>query len=78
MSKFIAFMEKKGILATIIGLLFATPINIRLCFNFYHSIAMTDGQLKTAAVMNLIAMCWFMLPSEISIKSKLFTLVIKD
>ncbi len=78
MNKLIAILEKKGILATLIGIMFAAPINAKLCYNFYRSISMTDGELKTAAVMNLIGMLWFMLPSVIEIKSKLFEVIIKD
>ena len=78
MSKLIEFFKNKGVLATATGLIFALPINIKLTTAFFKNVEMSDGQLKTAAIMNLIAMLWFMLPSLIEIKSNLFTITIKD
>ncbi len=78
MNKLVSFLEKKGIIATILGMVFAFPVNAKLCYAFYKSIDMTKDQLTTAAVMNLIAMFWFMLPSIIELKAGNIQFTIKD
>ena len=72
------FFKKKGVIATIIGLVFALPINIKFIIAFYNSIELSRDQLEAIALINVLCMAWFMLPSEIEIKSKIFTMVIKD
>jgi integral membrane sensor domain MASE1 len=78
LQKIINLLERKGIIATLIGLLFALPINIRIVYAFYKNIELSNGQLMTACVMNCIACVWFILPSAIIIKSKLMSIEIKD
>jgi hypothetical protein len=70
--------ENKGAIATIIGILFALPINIFFMVQFFRDKAMSVEQLKSICVMNGIAVVWFILPSVIEIKSKLFEITIKD
>ena len=72
------YLEKKGILATIMGLMFSFPINLRVAYCFFMEETMSDEQLMAACILNLIGMFWFMLPSVIVIKSKLFELRIED
>ena len=79
MSKFLTLIkENKGAIATIIGILFALPINIFFMIQFFRDAAMSVNQMKSICVMNGIAIVWFILPSVIEIKSKLFEITIKD
>ena len=78
MNKFISFFKNKGILATMIGLVFAAPINIYVIISFYKNIELSKGQLWTAIILNGISIVWFILPSKIEIKSKILNLIIED
>ena len=78
MNKFITFFKNKGILATLIGLAFAVPVNIRIMYLFYNNVDISKNQLWTACILNAIAMVWFILPSKFEIISKLFTVKIED
>lgn len=78
MNKFIKVFEKKGIIATIIGLIFAIPVNARLTYLIIKNSEVNRSVLEIAIVMNLISMIWFMLPSEISINFGKFNIIIKD
>ena len=75
---FTYLLENKGRLATIIGLIFALPVEIKLTLSFYRNIELTRGQLITAAVLNGIAIIWFILPSIIEIKAGKFHFIVKD
>ena len=70
--------DNKGAMATIIGILFALPVNIFFMVQFFKDNAMSVDQLKSICTMNGIAIVWFILPSVIEIKSKLFSITIKD
>lgn len=76
--KFIEFFKNKGVLATIIGLIFAAPINVIIFLRFMKSIELSNEQLITAWALNLIGIVWFMLPSKIEIVSKLLTFKLED
>jgi hypothetical protein len=78
MNKILTILEKKGSIATVIGFLFALPVNTFFTIQFFRNNVMDDAQLKGIIVMNIIGMCWFILPSVIEIKSKLFEITIKD
>ena len=78
MIKFLAFFKNKGVLCTILGILFATPVNIKIILNFYKQVEMTNQILMAACVLNIIGMFWVMLPSVIVIKSKLLEIRIED
>ena len=78
MNKLFSIFQHKGILATIIGLIFALPINIKMIFSFYKNIELTNGQLWAAVILNAIAMVWFILPSKIIISSKFLNVTIED
>lgn len=78
MNKFLAFFKNKGVLCTILGIAFATPVNIKIILNFYKQVEMTNQILMAACVLNIIGMFWVMLPSVIVIKSKLLEFRIED
>ena len=72
-------LKEKGKLATIIGFIFAIPANGWAIFKLYNGAIVTIDQLWTVVIINSIAIVWFILPSEISIKSaKGLEIVIKD
>jgi hypothetical protein len=72
-------LKEKGKLATIIGFMFAIPANGWAIFKLYRGAIVTIDQLWTVVIINSIAIVWFILPSEISIKSsKGLEIVIKD
>lgn len=72
-------LKEKGKLATIIGFIFAIPANGWAILKLYKGAIVTIDQLWTVVIINSIAIVWFILPSEISIKSsKGLEIVIKD
>lgn len=83
MEKLINFFKHKGILATLIGLAIAAPVNIRMLYLFFTlpldgKTEIPSGLLWIAAIMNGIAMVWFILPSVIIFKSKILEIRIED
>ncbi|MCP4393976.1 MAG: hypothetical protein GY804_06900 [Alphaproteobacteria bacterium] len=71
-------LAEKGKIATIIGFLFALPANGWAVYKLYNEELVTIDQLWVVIAINIIGMFWFMLPSEISIKSSKFQLIVKD
>jgi hypothetical protein len=77
-TKLLAILEKKGIISTVLGILFSAPINAWIVYKFFDKSNFSNQELITACICNFIGMVWFMLPSVITIKSKLFEITIKD
>lgn len=78
MQKFFEFFKHKGALATVIGLLFAIPVNAKMIYSFYLNVDLSKDQLWTACILNAIAVVWFILPSVIKIESKFLNVIIED
>ena len=72
-------LKEKGKIATVIGFIFALPANGWAIWKLYWGAIVTVDQLWVVVVINSIAIVWFILPSEISIKSgKGLEIIIKD
>ena len=72
-------MGEKGKFATLIGLLFALPANTKFLISFFSGVTYSYDALLNLAILNGVAMVWFILPSRISIKGgKGFEIVIED
>lgn len=72
-------LAEKGKLATIIGFFFASPANAWALYKLYRGAIVTIDQLWVVIIINSISIIWFILPSEISIKSgKGLEIIIKD
>lgn len=69
---------EKGKFATLIGLAFALPVNIRFTIAFFKGIEYSREGLENLVIMNAIAMLWFILPSRVSIKGGKFEIVVED
>jgi hypothetical protein len=79
MNKLWKLLSEKGKIATLIGFFFAAPANVWAIWNLYKSIIVTIDQLWVVVIINSISIVWFILPSEISIKSgKGLEIIIKD
>ena len=71
-------LGEKGKVATIIGLFFAVPANGKFLYSVFKGIELSNQLLINIALMNCIAMVWFILPSKISIKGKPFEIIVED
>ena len=71
-------LDKKGRIATIIGLLFALPYNARFMWDFFHGVEYSRGQLEMVVIVNAIGWIWFILPSKITISGPKFNLTVED
>ena len=69
---FLFLKNYKGAIASLLGFLMAFPVNINLVFKYYTIGELSRAQLTTALIVNSIAMVWFILPSRITFKSKIF------
>lgn len=82
MKKFFATIWKglgeKGKVATIIGLCFALPANVKFIVAFIQGVEYSRESLLNLAVLNAVAMVWFILPSRISIKGPKIEIIIED
>lgn len=76
--KLINLLEKKGIIASIIGFLLALPVNGYTVYLFFNGIGLTEGQKDSFIWVNIIAWVWVILPSAIKLSSSKFTLEITD
>jgi len=77
--KFWESLKEKGKIATIIGFIFAIPANGWAIYKLYRGTIVTIDQLWVVVIINSIAIVWFILPSEISIKSgKGLEIIVKD
>lgn len=69
----------KGKLATLIGFFFSAPANGWALYQLYTGMLVTIEQLYVVLMMNTISIVWFILPSEITIRSgKGLEIVVKD
>ena len=71
-------LKEKGKIATIIGFILAIPANGWAIWNLYKGAMVTIDQLWVVVIINSIAIVWFILPSEISIKAKSLEIIVKD
>ena len=72
-------IAEKGKIATIIGFLLSIPVNGWAVYRLYNGSIVTIDQLWHVVILNSIAIVWFILPSEISIKSvKGLEIIVKD
>lgn len=80
-------LGEKGKFATIIGLLFATPYNAKFMWDFFSGsfvnlfIENQDkafAYLVALAVINGIAMAWFILPSRVTFEGGKFKFLVED
>lgn len=79
MKKLWAALQEKGKIATIIGFFLSVPVNAWFMYCFFTSKVLTYDQLVQLAVINGIAIVWFILPSTIIVKGgKGFEITIKD
>lgn len=76
--KFIEFIEKKGILASIVGFLLAIPVNGFTVYKFFTDSKLSENQLDIFIWVNIVAWIWVILPSSITLTSSKFTLEVKD
>jgi len=71
-------LGEKGKVATIIGFLFAFPVNIKFVIDYFSGIFYSRGQMEMALVTNVLAMVWLILPSVISIHGPKISIEVKD
>lgn len=72
-------LAEKGKLATLLGFFFAMPVNGWGIWKLYTGALVTVDQLWVIVILNSVSLFWFILPSEISIKSKAgLEIVVKD
>ena len=71
-------LKEKGKIATVIGFIFAIPANGWAIWNLYSGTIVTIDELWVVVIINSIAIVWFILPSEISIKAKSLEIIVKD
>lgn len=71
-------LDKKGRVATIIGLCFAMPVNAKFLYLFFTGGELTNASLTAMMVYNVIGMVWFILPSKILVKSDKLTIEVED
>lgn len=71
-------LDHKGRFATIIGMIFCLPVNVRFLFDFFGGEWYTREQMEVVIFVNIIAMIWLILPSTFSIKGSNFEMMIKD
>ena len=78
LEKIISLFEKKGIVATWVGIAVCVPVNVGVTVAYFKNSAMSEQQLATAIVINIIGVIWFMLPSVIEIVMGKFKFLLKD
>lgn len=72
-------LKEKGKIATIIGMLLSFPVNVYALYSLFTNTNLTESQLWQIVIINAVGMVWFILPSEITIKSgKGLEITIKD
>ena len=82
-NRFMRFFKSKGILSTMLGILFAGSINLKVIMDFWDNSYPTDQTQATiiaiiAFTMNVIGWGWVMLPSVIKLKAKMLEFTIED
>ena len=78
MKKLLEFLNRKGVICTVFGVLLGLAIDIKVAIAFYKNIEMSKAVLWTVIVLNILAIVWVMLPSKIKFISKLLTIEIDD
>lgn len=76
--RIIEILEKKGIIASVMGFILALPVNGYTVYRFFMDKGLSENQINIFMWVNIIAWVWVILPSSISIVSGKFTLEIKD
>lgn len=71
-------LEHKGRIATVIGLVWALPFNIKTTIDWFSGIFYNHEQLYVVIVVNMLAMFWFILPSMLLIKGPKFEIRVED
>lgn len=72
-------LKEKGKIATLIGMFLSFPVNVYALYSLFTNTNLTESQLWQIVIINAIGMVWFILPSEITIKSgKGLEIIIKD
>lgn len=72
-------LAEKGKIATIIGVVLSMPVNSYALYSLFTNSNLSESQLWQIVIINSIGMIWFILPSEITIKSgKGLEIIIKD
>lgn len=71
-------LDHKGRIATIIGILFSLPYNVRFIIDFYRGIEYSREALEGIILVNILAMIWFILPSRVEISGPKFTIKVED
>ena len=71
-------LDHKGRIATIIGIFFSLPYNIKFVIDFLIGIEIAQEVLYQMMAVNAISMVWFILPSSVIISGKGFSFEIKD
>ena len=72
-------LAEKGKIATLIGFFLSAPVNGFALYSLFWNKNLSESQLWQIVIINAIGMVWFILPSEISIKSgKGLEIIIKD
>ena len=74
----IKLLKQKGILATIVGIITTVPVNAYYALVVFDGGALSSPQERTVLIINIIGWIWVILPSKVSIKSKLGEIVIED
>lgn len=75
----IKFLERKGLIATIIGFFLSAPLNLKVTFDFFvREKYYTVEELTGVIVLNLIGIIWFILPSSITFEGGKFKFEVKD
>jgi hypothetical protein len=78
MNKIIAWLEKKGVWSSALGLYLGFPLCTKFLLDFFSEKEQPEWKLQWF-LYGVIASCvYLMLPSLIKITSKLFTVEIKD
>lgn len=61
-------LERKGFIATIVGVIFIVPILCRAVLMYFNKPAFSVEELWTIIALNDIAWVWVILPSEVLIE----------
>jgi hypothetical protein len=78
MNKVLDFFNRKGIIATWVGMIVSIPVNVRSVYQYFKNIEFTEQALIALVVFNVIGVIWFILPSKISIKAGKVEIIIDD
>lgn len=71
-------LAQKGKISTLIGFLFAFPVNGKFLWDFYRNVIYSPDKLMMIVFINIVSMIWFILPSSIIIKGGNFEIEVKD